>query len=64
MGTLKNPHNDVALIAAALEKIGFKRENIRRVTDADRVTILREIDAYPLSTFRGSREGRSEVQEA
>ncbi|MEZ5845082.1 MAG: caspase family protein, partial [Hyphomicrobiaceae bacterium] len=46
VGTLKNPHKDVALIAAALEKIGFKRENIRRVTDADRVTILREIDAY------------------
>ncbi|MEZ5842773.1 MAG: caspase family protein [Hyphomicrobiaceae bacterium] len=46
VGTLKNPANDVALIAGALEKIGFKRENIRRVTDADRVTILREIDAY------------------
>ena len=46
VGPLKNPVNDVNLIAAALAGVGFKPENIRTVPNADRRTILAEVDRY------------------
>ncbi len=46
VGALKNPHNDVDLIAATLASIGFHKDNVRVVHDADRVSLLRTIDAF------------------
>ena len=46
VGALKNPGNDVNLVAAALNAIGFARTNIQVVINADRVTTLKAIDDY------------------
>ena len=46
VGPLKNPANDVNLLAAALNAVGFARDNIQVVTNADRVAILAAIDSY------------------
>ena len=46
VGTLKNPSNDVNLIAAALNAIGFARKNIHVVIDADRIATLKAVDDY------------------
>ena len=43
VGKLANPVNDVRLLAKALADTGFAKENIRIVTNADRVTILGEV---------------------
>ncbi len=46
VGPLANPTNDVNLLAAALNAVGFSHENIQVVTDADRVTLLSAVDTY------------------
>ena len=46
VGPLANPGNDVNLVASALEQIGFARDNIRTLNDANRVQILQAIDEY------------------
>lgn len=46
VGTLKNPSNDVNLIAAALNAIGFARRDIHVVINADRIGTLKAVDAY------------------
>ena len=46
VGPLANPGNDVALVASALQEIGFARRNIRTLTNANRVTILQAVDEY------------------
>lgn len=46
VGRLKNPVNDISLISVALQKAGFKRDTIRMVRNADRLTLLDEIDRY------------------
>lgn len=46
VGVLRNPVNDINLIAASLRKIGFANRNITLIRDADRRTILRAIDRY------------------
>ena len=46
VGPLANPGNDVNLVASALEQIGFARENIQIVTNANRIATLQAIDEY------------------
>ncbi len=46
VGRLKNPRNDIELLAGALEKIRFKSSNIKKLHDGDRVDILSEVEAY------------------
>ena len=46
VGPLKNPLNDVNLIAASLLKIGFAGRNIHVVKNGNRRTILRAVDRY------------------
>ena len=56
LGPLKNPVNDVALIAEALVRVGFKRRNIRIVRNADRVSLLSAVDDY-VAELRTAGEG-------
>ncbi len=46
VGALKNPKNDIALIAATLTSIGFTKDNVTIVHDANRVTILNALDVF------------------
>ncbi len=46
VGRLENPTNDVSLVANALQKVGFQKDAIRIVQNADRVTMLDAIDRY------------------
>lgn len=46
LGELTNPGNDVELIARSLRAIGFPDANIRILRDADRTTLLDELDRY------------------
>lgn len=46
VGALKNPGNDVNLLAAALNAVGFARKDIQVVNDADRIGTLKAIDEY------------------
>ncbi len=46
VGPLKNPVNDVTLIARSLRQIGFSQDAIRVVKNASRRTILAEVDQY------------------
>ena len=46
VGRLRNPGNDVRLVAGSLEQVGFLNSNITIVDDADRVTILRALDSF------------------
>ena len=46
VGPLANPGNDVNLVASALEQIGFSRDNIQIVTNANRIATLQAIDEY------------------
>lgn len=56
VGRLENPANDVSLIAASLEKIGFKPANIHVVKDADRGAILRAVIDYATTLARAADE--------
>ena len=46
VGRLKNPVNDVNLIAGSLIKAGFPKDNITIITDADRISMLTAVDTY------------------
>ena len=46
VGRLKNPINDVSLIAEALVDAGFDRNHIRIVKNADRIRFLSAVDEY------------------
>lgn len=46
VGKLKNPSNDVRLIAGALQKVGFEKDAIHVVRNADRVALLDAVDRY------------------
>lgn len=46
VGRLQNPTNDVALVAEALQKVGFQKDAIRIVHNADRVAMLDAVDRY------------------
>ena len=46
VGPLKNPINDVNLIAASLRKIGFAKDDIRIIINGKRREILRAIDRH------------------
>lgn len=52
VGPLKNPHNDVRLLAETLTTIGFPPANVRAIHDADRVTILGAVDAFAETVSR------------
>ncbi|MEM7750957.1 MAG: caspase family protein, partial [Pseudomonadota bacterium] len=46
VGRLKNPANDVRLIAASLQQVGFAEKNITVVTNADRAAVLEAVEEY------------------
>jgi uncharacterized caspase-like protein len=46
VGPLKNPINDINLVAASLRKIGFTKDNIQILPNATRKEILRAVDRY------------------
>ena len=46
VGPLANPGNDVNFVASALEQIGFSRDNMQIVTNANRIATLQAIDEY------------------
>ena len=46
VGPLANPGNDIHLVASALKQIGFSRDNIQIVTNANRIATLQAIDEY------------------
>ncbi len=46
LGPLLNPHNDVALVASALRKIGFKETNIHIFYDQGRAEIRQAVRAH------------------
>lgn len=46
VGPLKNPINDINLVAASLRKIGFKQDHIQILPNATRKEILRAVDRY------------------
>ena len=51
-GPLKNPKNDIALIKAALLRIGFAEANIAIVSDAGRIAMLKAFDEFAARTGR------------
>ena len=46
VGRLRNPINDVTLIASSLRKIGFVKDDIRIIQNARRRDILRAVDEH------------------
>ncbi len=46
VGPLRNPKNDIAVMKAALLKIGFTEANITVVNDAERVAMLEAFEAF------------------
>ena len=46
VGLLKNPHNDIALIAKSLRNIGLPRRDIIELKDASRFAILSAVRLY------------------
>ena len=56
VGPLANPGNDVDLVASALEQIGFSRDNIQIVTNANRIATLQAIDKYAKKSLPHGQE--------
>ncbi len=55
IGPLENPHNDVRLVAAALERNGFKRSDIRILYDQGRAQIRRAVREHARRVDRAGR---------
>lgn len=59
IGPLKNPHNDIALIKAALLRVGFAEEDIQVVANAGRVAMLAAFDSAAAKLHRAGPDAIS-----
>jgi formylglycine-generating enzyme required for sulfatase activity len=59
VGPLKNPKNDIALVKAALLKVGFAEPDITVISDADRVAMLEAFEAFAARVARAGPDAVS-----